>query len=120
MRRGATETVMAIYLVDFSLRAMDHDYAPLWGVMQKAGAQRAMDTTWFVDVQQSVGELTNALLSHIRPRDRLLVVEIATNAGWSATAMDDETKDWLKRRMKVLMPAAKPVEDQSATETQVS
>ncbi len=99
---------MTIYLVDFSLRATDHDYAPLWRAMEKAGAQRAMDTTWFVDVKQNVGELTNALLSLVARGDRMLVVEIVKDAGWSATAMDEETKAWLKKRMSVVTPALRP------------
>lgn len=100
---------MTIYLVDFSLRATDHDYAPLWAALENAGAQRAMDTTWFVDVTQKVGDLTNALLNLVARGDRMLVVEIVKDAGWSATAMDEETKDWLKRRMNVITPPPRPV-----------
>ena len=103
---------MAIYLVDISLQSLGHDYAALWQAMREAHAQSVMDTTWLVDVAQDINDTTKALLSHLAPGDRLFVVEFRADTLWTATGMDQEAKDWLRRRLPGisagLTPAEKP------------
>lgn len=101
---------MPIFLVDMSLSSPGHDYAPLWRAMNDAHAQRLMDTTWVVDVKQSVDDVTRALLSHLPKGDRLFVMEFRADTPWTATGMDEDTKAWLRQRLpgvKGVSPAPK-------------
>lgn len=90
---------MCIYVVALSLRGTDHDYAPLWAALDRAGSQRVMDTTWLVDVKDDVHQLTVGIQSLITDTDTALVVAMGAAGGWSATRVDDDTKTWLSRRL---------------------
>ena len=90
---------MPVFLVDMSLRSPGHDYAPLWDAMERAHAQRLMDTNWLVDVGQDAAEVTRALLSHLATGDKLFVLEFRPDSAWTGTALDDETKAWLAARL---------------------
>lgn len=90
---------MPIYLVDVSLRSVNHDYSPLWQAMREAHAQNVMDTTWLVDVSQNISEATKALLSHLASGDRLFVIEFRADTVWTSTGIDDEAKTWLRKRL---------------------
>ena len=87
---------MSVFVISCALHDTTHDYAPLWADLEKAGAQRAMETVWLFETTSTVGEVTRKTLSHLQRGDRLLVVELSS--GWSATNLLDDTGSWLKSR----------------------
>ena len=59
---------------------------------------RAMDSTWLIDVEQSLLELNRSVLTLLAPEDRAFIIEIAPDTRWAATHLRDEAGDWLKQR----------------------
>lgn len=90
---------MPIYFVDVAMRSIGRDYAALWAALREANAQCVTDTSWLVDVSQPVDVVTSALLSHLAKGDRLFVVELRSETVWTATGLDQASKDWLQSRM---------------------
>lgn len=91
---------MPIYVATFSFRDPTRDYAPLFDVLDRAKAVRALDTTWLIDVHQEIEDLTVQLRSLMGADDRLLVMTMGAQSPWSATNMDKESKAWLTGRME--------------------
>ena len=89
---------MAIYLIDVSTKHPEHDYGPLWLIMDSADAKRALDTTWFVESDQSVQEITEAVSRCLDHADRFFVVEIVRNAPWAAVRLEHDTALWLRSK----------------------
>lgn len=89
---------MAIFLVSCSLRTTDHNYAPLWEAFEKAHGVRALDSTWLVDVDQSLSDVNRSVLTHLAPDDSALIIEIGPDTKWAATHLRTEAGDWLKDR----------------------
>ncbi len=91
---------MPVYFVSLSLRSSGYDYSRLREALQMAEAQPAVDASWFIDVNWTLRDLTNRLLSMVDKDDRLIIIEMVRDTVWSAINMDDQTKAWLRRRMR--------------------
>ncbi len=89
---------MPVYLVSCALRALDHNYEPLWEALDRANGRRAMDSTWLVDVEQSLEQLTTAVLGLVTPLDGVFIHEIAPGTTWSATRLLGDSTEWLRLR----------------------
>ena len=78
-----------------ALRDLGHDYGPFWSALEKAGAQRAMETVWLLETTQDIQVVTNKILPHLTKEDQILVAEIGR---WSATRLLNDVSAWLKTR----------------------
>ena len=89
---------MPIYLVSCALRGISHNYQPLWSALEKAGAKCALESTWLLEADLDINQITNVLLPFLEPDDSLFVTEIPPGARWSATRLTDESGPWLMER----------------------
>ena len=92
------KSVMAIYLVDCALRDAGHDYATFWQAMERANAVRALESTWLIDVDQTIEEVHRSVLTLLHPTDQAFIVELTPVTRWVATHLFDDAKAWLKAR----------------------
>lgn len=90
---------MPMYVACFSLNAGSHDYSPLFDALTRAGSHRALDSTWFLHVNQDVRDLTAVLQQLIVPGDRMVIAALDGTPAWSGTNLDADAKAWLGRRL---------------------
>ncbi len=89
---------MAVYLVDVSTNHPDHDYGPLWMIMDQVNGKRALDTTWLLESDLSVEAITQRVSTCLDKADRFFIVEIAAGAAWAAVRLEHDTALWLKAK----------------------
>ena len=100
---------MPIYLIDMSISDSNHDYSSLWHAMRSAGAQRCLDATWLIDINQDLQTVTDAVSSHCAPGDSFFLVELASRTRWSGTGLSEDVKAWIAHRTvgRKLVPKAR-------------
>jgi hypothetical protein len=89
---------MALYLVNISPSQKTHDYRPLARAMETVQAKRALKTTWFLESNFSVRELTAELGTLVHIDDSFLVLEVVPSAAWAAVLLEGDSGPWLKAR----------------------
>jgi hypothetical protein len=90
------ESAMPRFFVSFSLQQQNFNYSPLFSVLQKAGAERVLETGWLLHAKQDVAELSRVLLALVGPTDRLMVTTIGPGAPWAASRISEAGKAWLQ------------------------
>ena len=89
---------MSIYLISLVQQRPDHDYGALRQAIAAATGMLATETAWLVDVAPPLETVNSAVLSHLSPDDRVIVVELAGGIRWAATNLLSEADTWLKQR----------------------
>lgn len=89
---------MTIFLLTFALRSVGRNYEALWRMLQEAEAVQGLESSWLMETNSSIEDISRALLAQLGPEDRLLIVEIPAKARWAGTRLDDGAGPWLKQR----------------------
>lgn len=89
---------MPIYLISCDMRDMSHDYEHLFHALREMGGHQAHPTTWFLESDTSLPDLSASLLGLMARTDGLLVLEITPGTPWAATRLGNQAGEWLKLR----------------------
>ena len=86
---------MALYLASYDIPEKDRDeYQELWDYFDSLGAVKILFSEYAVPFEGKAIDLTNKLLTHLRPADRLLVCELFDGTGgtvaWKNLRISDE------------------------------
>lgn len=88
---------MRIYNVNCDLKSLDHDYGPLYSLLDNIGAHQATATSWFIETGLPISDVSNQILNVMGRSDSLFVVEITAATAWAATRLVGTTGLWLKK-----------------------
>lgn len=88
---------MKIYNVSCDLKSLNHDYGPLYSLLDSIGAHQATATNWLIETSLPISEVSEQLLNMMGRSDGLFVVEITVAAAWAATRLAGATGPWLKK-----------------------
>lgn len=89
---------MAIYFVSLDMRAVQHDYGPLYAHLRTLDAHQAQPTAWLIESPAPLQELTDHLRRYLDPGDGLFLIVMTASTGWAATHVEHGTGEWLKER----------------------
>ncbi len=87
---------MPKYFVSYSLQQANFDYSPLFATLERAGAERVLETGWLLSAKQDVRELSSALLRLVGPADSMILTTIGPEAPWAASRISEAGKSWLR------------------------
>lgn len=86
---------MALYVVSYDLHKV-RDYGPLIQALQGAGAIRALESFWLIDIAQTAAGLRDALRALVDDDDSLVVLELKPGSGWATRLPRPGTVEWLR------------------------
>lgn len=89
---------MAIYFVSLDMRAVQHNYGPLYERLRALEAHQAQSTAWLIESSAPIHELSEGLRGYLDPGDGLFLIEMTASTGWAATHAKEGTGVWLKQR----------------------
>ncbi|WP_131193763.1 hypothetical protein [Lichenihabitans psoromatis] len=89
---------MATYMVHIATTDATHDYAPLWGALDRLQACRAFIDVWFVDTYQPVDMMMSGFRRLLTEGDRLFLLQISERALLGSLGMMPEAQRWLEAR----------------------
>ena len=88
---------MAVYVISYDLRAPGRNYEGLYTELHRIDAVRALESVWFLSVNQGAIALREALLSYMDKNDGLMVIEITNDADWAIARVSAVSTNWLLR-----------------------
>jgi CRISPR/Cas system-associated endoribonuclease Cas2 len=90
---------MPNYMICYDVRAKNHDYKPLYALLNKMGAAHLQNSVWFASVNGPAEGLRDAIHAVMHNDDTIAVVRLPNDAAVSdwATWIDRQTGVvWLK------------------------
>ena len=79
---------MALYFVDYDIRATNHDYQPLWDAVKRLQAVRVLKSRWCLNHSSTTPvQLRDYFGQFIQSDDRLAVTEVVNWATYNTEAM---------------------------------
>lgn len=86
-----------VLMVGYDLNQPGQEYEDLMDAIKGYGAWwHHLDSTWFIQTDDSPSEVRQHLQKFIDKGDELLVIRVVRN--WSATGFNNSAYDWLKNR----------------------
>jgi len=92
---------MSILMIGYDLNKKDgEDYAELHEAIKKLGSWwHCLESTWLVKTDESVMDVRDKLGSHLRGKDKLVVVKVKTSTSWASTNLKSGCTTWLRRHV---------------------
>ena len=90
---------MANYVISYD-QHRDKDYTPIWTTLRGWGAQRILESVWFLSHDASTGEIREALRVQTKQEDSLLVIELNQGANWSTFKAQPAGVTWLETNIR--------------------
>jgi hypothetical protein len=85
---------MAHFIISYDLHKQ-RTYQPVWNTLEGWGAVRLLESLWVVTLNNTVGEVREALLKVIDSDDSVAVIELKAGSGWASTRARQAGVDWL-------------------------
>lgn len=87
------------YLITYDLVAPGQDYEDLFEAIKEIadGNWHALDSVWLIGHAGPAATIRDALLPHIDPNDKLLVVKLTGEGAWKG--FDAKQSKWLKENL---------------------
>jgi hypothetical protein len=73
----------------------DRDYTPIWTILGQWGAQRILESVWFVTINATVGQIREALRAKTRNEDSLMIIELQPGSQWATYNAQAGGVNWL-------------------------
>jgi CRISPR-associated endonuclease Cas2 len=86
-----------LYLVSYDLTIPGRDYTKLSTRLSQLGAERVLESQWFVVSNATAMDLTQDLMQFVDGSDRILTTELTQKAAWRTLLLsDDRAKQWFQ------------------------
>jgi|HubBroStandDraft_5_1064220.scaffolds.fasta_scaffold264945_3 hypothetical protein len=86
---------MSIRLITYDLREQDKDYPGLFDAIKKLGSWwHCLESVWLVRTDQSSAQVRDALSSHLKMNDSLMVTGLTGN--WATLGLNKDCTEWLR------------------------
>ncbi len=89
---------MTLYCISYDLiDGKTEDYKELYKKIKAYGTySHTLESTWFVETNESVSQVRDNLKSTLDKDDKLIVIEVVKH--WASYNLRKSTADWLKAR----------------------
>jgi hypothetical protein len=89
---------MAMFMINYDLRAPGRNYAPLYSALGNFGAVRILESQFMVEMVATAKGLHALISQHLDQNDLLLVIQQFPNAQAAGSCLADGA-DWIGARM---------------------
>jgi hypothetical protein len=86
---------MAHFIISYDLHNQRH-YQPVWDKLESWGAVRLLESLWVATLNNTAGEVRDALKLVVDKDDSIAVIELKKGSGWGTWNGKKPGVDWLK------------------------
>lgn len=86
---------MAHFIVSYDLHNQ-RTYPPVWERLEEWGAVRLLESLWLVTLDNTAGQVRDALKDVVDTDDSIAVVELKKGSGWATLRVKKDGTDWLR------------------------
>ena len=88
---------MSVYLVSYDFRAPRKDYAPLHAHLKTYAWAKPLESLWFIKTDLSAKALGTAVANHMDGDDKLVVVDVGSDAAWKN--IPNDVASWIQKNL---------------------
>jgi CRISPR/Cas system-associated endoribonuclease Cas2 len=86
---------MAYYLISYDVRAINHDYEPLYKQLGDWRAAHLQNSVWLAELKGPAATIRDILQTHMHSNDTICVIQIFPNSDWATRNARKTGIDWL-------------------------
>src|SRR5262245_29459523 len=95
----STEAKMAHFAISYDLHKQ-RTYEPVWNLLKSWGAVRLLESFWVVTLNNTAGQVRDALQRVVDTDDSVAVIEIKTGSDWACLRAKSAGVEWLRRNIR--------------------
>jgi hypothetical protein len=89
---------MAHFIISYDLHHQRH-YQPVWDKLESWGAVRLLESLWVATLNNTAGQVRDALQGVVDGDDSIAVIELKVGSGWGTYNARKAGVDWLKSKI---------------------
>ena len=90
---------MAYFVLTYDVRAKNHDYKPLYDLMNTWRAAHLQDSIWLAELNGTAKSIRETMRAHMHSDDTVCVIQVFHNSGWATWNARKTGVDWLSSHM---------------------
>ena len=90
---------MTHYLISYDLKKAKN-YPPLWGLLERSGAVRLLESLWVVSLTADAGPIHRDLAAAVDNDDAIVVIELKPGSQWAATNANSGGTAWMNAKIR--------------------
>jgi len=87
---------MTTFLLSYDVRSTNHNYAPLYALLQSWKAAHLQNSVWLADLVGSASAIRDFMLTHMHADDTVAVIEVDQKPDWAIRNVRPDGVSWLK------------------------